>query len=72
METLIEEFLIYGFAGLLVVLVLWIYLRKQKQESILVGQKIQKAIEEGVHEPVSLHPVIDLNTCIKSGACLEA
>ncbi|MBK6573466.1 MAG: NAD(P)-binding domain-containing protein [Saprospiraceae bacterium] len=72
METLIEEFLIYGFAGLLVILVLWIYLRKQKQESILVGQKIQKAIEEGVHEPVSLHPVIDLNTCIKSGACLEA
>lgn len=72
METLIEEFLIYGFAGLLVVLVLWIYLRKQKQESILVGQKIQKAIEEGVHEPVSLHPVIDLNTCIKSGTYLEA
>lgn len=34
--------------------------------------KIQKAKEEGVHEPVSLHPVIDLNTCIKSGACLEA
>ncbi|MBK7879479.1 MAG: NAD(P)-binding domain-containing protein [Saprospiraceae bacterium] len=72
METLIEEILIYGFAGLLMVVVLWIYLRKQKQESILVGQKIQKAKEEGVHEPVSLHPVIDLNTCIKSGACLEA
>lgn len=26
----------------------------------------------GLHEPVSLHPVIDLNTCIKSGACVQA
>ena len=33
--------------------------------------KVQ-AKEDGLHEPVSLHPVIDLNTCIKSAACVTA
>ncbi|MEZ4987705.1 MAG: NAD(P)-binding domain-containing protein [Saprospiraceae bacterium] len=35
-------------------------------------EKIKQAKEDGIHEPVSLHPVIDTNTCIKSGACIEA
>ena len=35
-------------------------------------KKIEKAKAEGIHEPVSLHPFIDLNTCIKSGACVLA
>jgi thioredoxin reductase (NADPH) len=48
------------------------YLKKLKKESKIVEAKIEKAKEEGVHEPVSLHPYIDLNTCIKSGACIEA
>ena len=52
--------------------ILMIYLRKLKNESKEVGVKIEKAIAEGVHEPVSLHPYIDLNTCIKSGACIIA
>lgn len=35
-------------------------------------QKIEKAKEEGVHEPVSLYPYIDEDNCIKSGACVIA
>ena len=38
----------------------------------MVEAKIESAKEDGLHEPVSLHPVIDLGTCIKSGACVEA
>ncbi|MBK8701255.1 MAG: NAD(P)-binding domain-containing protein [Saprospiraceae bacterium] len=72
MEVLIEEILIYGLAILFCGLILYFYLRKLKKESTLVGEKIEKAIAEGVHEPVSLHPYIDLNTCIKSGACIVA
>lgn len=49
-----------------------LYLRKQKKESRIVDEKIAIAKEEGVHEPVSLHPVIDVNSCIKSGACITA
>ncbi len=68
----IEEIGIYAVAALMCGLILMIYLRKLKSESKEVGVKIEKAIAEGVHEPVSLHPYIDLNTCIKSGACIIA
>lgn len=72
METIIEEFIIYGIVAVLIGITVWIYLRNLKKESNRVDEKIKKAIEEGVHEPVSLHPEIDLNTCIKSGACMTA
>ncbi|MBT8306730.1 MAG: NAD(P)-binding domain-containing protein [Maribacter sp.] len=35
-------------------------------------QKVEVAKEEGLFEPVSLYPYIDLNTCIGSGACITA
>ncbi len=56
------------FCGIIV----FIYLKKQKKASQKVEAKIEIAKQEGLHEPVSLHPVIDLNTCIKSGACVTA
>ena len=69
---LLEQVLIYGAAILLCGLVIYLYLRSEKKASKIVEAKIQKAKEEGLFEPVSLHPRIDLNTCIKSGACVEA
>ena len=54
------------------VYVKFMYLRNLKKASKEVEAKIEKAKEEGLHEPVSLHPFIDLNTCIKSGACVTA
>lgn len=35
-------------------------------------EKIRIAKEEGLFEPVSLHPVVDPNSCIQSGACIRA
>jgi thioredoxin reductase/NAD-dependent dihydropyrimidine dehydrogenase PreA subunit len=49
-----------------------IYLRKKRKESKIVEEKIKKAKEEGSHEPVSLHPVVDVNACIQTGACIAA
>lgn len=72
MESQIESILIYGLAGLLCILVVVIYLRRQKRSSKAVEEKIEKAKLEGAHEPVSLHPVVDPNTCIGSGACIAA
>jgi thioredoxin reductase/NAD-dependent dihydropyrimidine dehydrogenase PreA subunit len=69
---LIEQIIIYGSIFLLCFVVIWFYLRKQKKTTQATVAKIEKAKQEGVFEPVSLHPVIDLGTCIKSGACLEA
>lgn len=69
---LLEQFIIYGSVGLLILAVIWFYLKKQKQTTQTTVAKIEIAKLMGMHEPVSLHPVIDLGTCIKSGACLEA
>jgi thioredoxin reductase (NADPH) len=66
------ELSIYGFAILLILVVLLIYIKKQKRESKEVDVKIEHAKTEGIHEPVSLYPVVDPNRCIKSGACIDA
>lgn len=68
----IEKLVIYSTVLLFCAIVIFLYLRKQKRQTRKYEAKIQKAKEEGLFEPVSLHPVIDTNTCIRTGACLEA
>ncbi|WP_461641779.1 NAD(P)-binding domain-containing protein [Labilibaculum euxinus] len=70
MNLLLEEIIIYGSVFLLCLLVVFIYIRKQKRESRIVEQKITQAKADGLYEPVSLHPVVDQHSCIKSGACI--
>jgi len=72
MEILIENILIYSLAAILCLSVVFIYLRKKSRESKIVDAKIMKAKEEGLHEPISLHPVVDVNSCIQTGACISA
>lgn len=72
MEVLFEKLIIYSLVAIFLITIVVIYLRKQKRESRIVDEKIALAKEEGMHEPVSLHPVIDVNSCIKSGACITA
>jgi thioredoxin reductase/NAD-dependent dihydropyrimidine dehydrogenase PreA subunit len=72
MELLLENILIYSVTILLCVIVVAIYLRKKSRESKVVEEKIRKAKDEGLHEPISLHPVVDVNRCIQTGACISA
>ena len=72
MSDTIIEYIIYGIAALMILIVLVIYIKKQKRESKEVDVKIAQAKEDGVHEPISLYPVVDPNRCIKSGACVTA
>lgn len=72
MEQLLENALIYILAAILCISVVWIYMRKKRRESRIVESKIKKAREEGLHEPISLHPVVDVNACIQTGACIAA
>ena len=70
-----EQFLeisVYAVAILFCLIIVFIYLRKQSRNSKKVEAKIAKAKEEGLYEPVSLHPVIDVNSCIGTGACIAA
>jgi thioredoxin reductase (NADPH) len=70
MEVLIEQIAIYGSVVLLCGLVIFFYMRSLSKKSAIVEKKVAKAKEEGMFEPVSLHPYIDLNTCIGSAACV--
>jgi thioredoxin reductase (NADPH) len=72
MELLLENLVIYGTVALLCITVVFIYLRKKKRESRAVEKKIKKAQEDGMNEPISLHPVVDVNKCIQTGACVAA
>lgn len=70
MEVLIEQFAIYGGVAVLCGLVIFFYMRSLSRKSKVVEQKVETAKAEGLFEPVSLHPYIDLNTCIGSAACV--
>jgi thioredoxin reductase (NADPH) len=72
MNILFEELLVYSLAGIIIIAILFFYLWKRARESRIVSDKIERAKELGFYEPVSLHPVIDLNICIGSGACIAA
>ncbi|WP_319482332.1 NAD(P)-binding domain-containing protein [uncultured Draconibacterium sp.] len=72
MESLLEQILIYGAVVIFLLGVVFVYIRKLRRESKIVEDKIQRAKEEGLYEPVSLHPVVDPNSCIQSGACVRA
>ncbi len=70
MEVAIEQIAIYGSVALLCGLVIFFYLRSLSKKSAIVEQKVAVAKAEGTFEPVSLHPYIDLKTCIGSAACV--
>jgi len=71
-EMLLEKVVIYSAVILFCLVIVFIYLRKQKRESKVVEEKIAIAKRDGMYEPVSLHPVIDENSCIRTGACIAA
>ena len=71
-NLLLEKLLVYGGVFLLCIIILGYYLIKKNKASNIVVKKVEVAKEEGLYEPVSLHPYIDPNVCIGSGACVTA
>lgn len=72
MQMTNEELLIYSISGLVCLALVYFYIRKEKSKSSIVAKKVETAKEEGRFEPVSLHPFIDLGSCIGSGACIKS
>ena len=66
------EILIYIFIGSITVVVPIIYFFHEKKKDRLAAEILQKSIERGQDEPVSLHPYIDPDKCIGAGACAVA
>lgn len=72
MEVLLEEIIIYSVVFISIALIMWYYMRKMKSISKISKDKIEIAKQDGVHEPISLHPEINPDICIGSGACISA
>ncbi len=72
MEVILENIAAYSIILAVMLIVLFFYLSGYKKRTKITTQKIERAKELGFHEPVSLHPVVDLETCIGSGACVRA
>ncbi|GAB4512633.1 MAG: hypothetical protein Tsb0026_16690 [Sulfuricaulis sp.] len=52
--------------------VLFFYLRRHKKEERHHATQMQEAVESGLTEPASLHPIFDPQRCLGSGACVKA
>ena len=72
MDLFVEQILLYAIVVLLAAGIVVVYLLKNKKRSRETTTKIERAKELGFHEPVSLHPVIDPDICLGSGACVKA
>lgn len=67
-----EKVLIYGTVFVLFGLIVMLYISRLRRQSKKVEAKIKQAQIDGIYEPVTLHPVINPNKCIMTGACIAA
>lgn len=72
MEVILENIITYLLVFLIAGGIFIYYIIKKKNASNVTSVKIAKAKEMGFHEPVSLHPVVNLDICLGSGACIKA
>lgn len=68
----IENILIYIVASVFSLIVVLLYLKAISKTTRVNLEKLKQAKEDGLFEPVSLHPVVDVNSCIRTGACISA
>lgn len=57
-----------GAAAGLVTLHQW----RKRRHNLAAAKQLQESVQAGLNEPPSLHPVVDPNHCIGSGACARA
>ncbi len=51
---------------------LLLYLRGHRKTEVHHHSRLEETKKSGIPEPLTLHPVIDTNKCIGSGACVKA
>ncbi|HEX7344798.1 MAG TPA: NAD(P)-binding domain-containing protein [bacterium] len=66
------ETLIYIGAGAITVLIPTLYFLRERRKSGSAQAKLYQAMEAGLDQPVSIHPRINPDICIGSGACVQA
>lgn len=68
----IPEYLFYLVPVVLVLGAAIFHLYVKHAHSVAAKATLQESVAAGLTEPPSLHPVVDLNVCIGSGACVRA
>jgi thioredoxin reductase (NADPH) len=58
--------------GAVFAVVLLLYVRRQRRIHATDTAELQMAVQSGLAEPASLHPVVDAARCIGSGSCTQA
>jgi thioredoxin reductase (NADPH) len=58
--------------GTVFAVVLLLYVRRQQRIHATDAAELQMAVQSGLAEPASLHPVVDAARCIGSGSCTQA
>jgi len=66
------EVMIYILTGLIALLIPAVYIFRERQKSKRAHTKLDHAIKTGRDQPISLHPYINPDSCIGSGACVKA
>ncbi len=72
MEILLENLATYLVVFIAATAVLILYIKKLRRNTRETKSKIEESIQFGLHEPVSLHPVINHDLCFGCGSCIEA
>lgn len=54
------------------VLVLILYHQRHRKKEHRYRARLEETVKSGITEPLTLHPVIDPNRCLGSGACVRA
>ena len=71
-ELKMQEFILYAIAAIFVLIVMALYLRGRRRHHQSSAFILSQAVADGLIEPASLHPVVDLGICVGSGACVKA
>jgi thioredoxin reductase (NADPH) len=67
-----NDFLMYALYCLPLVVILAIYLRRQRRVHKHSRRVHEETVSAGLTEPASLHPIIDESRCLGCGACVKA
>ena len=59
------------YAALLMLPLVW-HLRRRRRIAVTQTRQLAESVKAGLNEPPSLHPVVDPNRCLGSGACAKA
>jgi thioredoxin reductase (NADPH) len=62
---------LFIYLALAVALIVW-HVRRRRRRHRAEAEQLAEAERAGLNEPASLHPVVDPNRCLGSGACARA